>query len=266
MGVPRAAQRQAVKGAALVDALTGQFAAEMGEALTLLRARIRALLRQFDREQGQIVKTAANLARALAMERQIAAALEEAGWQDLALAATDEPLNAVARQALATRAGTAAARLSAFDAEALAALKTLRFAEILEVGDDLAASLWRAVLDGVLGAQSRETLVEDLSDLMDDTAATAKTLYDTAVSTYMRQAQLLHTTGDPGERFIYLGPDDNVTRPFCRTHLNETLTRREIEGLDNGQLPNPLITGGGFNCRHQFVPIGLEPVEAEAAA
>jgi hypothetical protein len=268
--VSRASLREsALKSAALVDALSADFAKELAQTLKLLTAKIRQLTKQFEVENGQIVRTAANLARALSMRAQVEAALEEAGYLDLMQRATGTPLDDVAEAALLTRAGKAAAKLSAYDAEALVALKELRLAELLDVGEDVAATVWRATVDGVLGGQSRETLIEDLADLIDETEADTRTLYDTAVSTYSRQVHLLHSDGSPDERFIYLGPDDEVTRPFCREHLNETLTRAEVESLDNGQLPNPLLTGGGYQCRHQWLPVGLEDAgeggEAQAA-
>jgi hypothetical protein len=259
-------RKAANKSALLIDALSARFAKELAVALKMLNSRIRLLAKQFDAENGQIVRTAANLGRALSMRAQVEAALEEAGYIDLVTRATNAPLDAIAEAALATRAGTAAAKLSAYDAEALVALKELRLAELLDVGQDVASQIWRTVVDGVLGGQSRETLIEDLSDLIDETESDTRTLYDTAVSTYSRQVHLLHTDGSPDERFIYLGPDDDVTRPFCREHLNKIYPRAEIEAMDNHQLPNPLLTGGGFNCRHQFLPVGLEAVEEEREA
>jgi hypothetical protein len=34
--------------------------------------------------------------------------------------------------------------------------------------------------------------------------------------------------------------------------------------MDNGQLPQPLITGGGFNCRHAFKRVSA--IDAELLA
>lgn len=65
-------------------------------------------------------------------------------------------------------------------------------------------------------------------------------------------------------RYTFEGPNDKLTRPFCKELLSRTakqpLTRAEIENLDNGQLPNPFVTGGGFNCRHQWI---IEPLQVE---
>jgi hypothetical protein len=48
---------------------------------------------------------------------------------------------------------------------------------------------------------------------------------------------------------------DALVRPFCREHLGRVYTRDEIAELDNGQLPNVLLTGGGYNCRHVWTEI-----------
>jgi hypothetical protein len=50
--------------------------------------------------------------------------------------------------------------------------------------------------------------------------------------------------------FIYVGPVDERLRPFCRGHVGKVYTRAQIDALDNGQLPNTFLTGGGWNCRH----------------
>lgn len=56
--------------------------------------------------------------------------------------------------------------------------------------------------------------------------------------------------------YRYYGPDDKVTRPFCK-HLLEAAkkawTRAEIDAMDNGQLPNVFETCGGFRCRHWWL-------------
>lgn len=59
--------------------------------------------------------------------------------------------------------------------------------------------------------------------------------------------------------YVYRGPDDKVTRDFCRRVLqNPILTKSEIEALDNGQVPNVFENRGGYNCRHHWAPISAE--------
>jgi hypothetical protein len=58
-----------------------------------------------------------------------------------------------------------------------------------------------------------------------------------------------------GDVFAYLGPADTKLRPFCREHVGKVFTRDEIHALDNGQLPDCFLTGGGYNCRHMFASV-----------
>ena len=75
------------------------------------------------------------------------------------------------------------------------------------------------------------------------------------MSVYGRQVEAIKSTGKPDELFAYMGPTDSKVRPFCLKHLGKVYTRAELEAMDNGQLPNPFLTGGGYNCRHQPVAI-----------
>lgn len=65
--------------------------------------------------------------------------------------------------------------------------------------------------------------------------------------------------------FIYIGPDDDVTRDFCVEVLSKDppiYTADEIDSLDNGQGLSVMTFGGGYNCRHQWRPITEEAARA----
>ena len=54
--------------------------------------------------------------------------------------------------------------------------------------------------------------------------------------------------------YRYSGPDDQVTRPFCRKLVGLVLSRAEVDALDNGQTGagTAMVACGGFNCRHRW--------------
>jgi hypothetical protein len=95
----------------------------------------------------------------------------------------------------------------------------------------------------------------------------ATALYATAMSTFYRvaEARVYDRIDDNPKkplRFVYSGPDDVLTRPFCHRMLalvrrGKTWTRAELDQLDNapsGPGPGSVITcGGGWNCRHSVV-------------
>lgn len=250
MPSPNDLARSAVQDAALVDALTDSFADELAIVLTFLKAKVRTLVKKLETDtNGRVVSTRQNLALSLRLRADLIRALEQAGYHGLALDATDAPLDRLAAQVLK---GAPDVAMGAFDLDALVAMKQVRFAELLLIGEDLAAQIWRVTLDGVVGARPVLDLVQDLSDFMDISEKRARTVYDTLVATYSRQVGQLGTTGEPDEAFLYVGPDDVKTREFCAEHVDRVYSRAAIDAMDNGQLPNTMLTGGGFNCRHAF--------------
>lgn len=262
MPSPEQIARAAVKDAALIDALTDSFADELGIVLDFLKTKLRTLVKQLQTNpDGRVASVRFNLALALRLRQDIAQALEQAGYHDLALRAVDAPLDRLATSVLRGAGGSDAVQLAAYDIDALAAMKEIRFAELLLVGEDVAMQLWRITLDGVLGTRPVVDLVEDLSDILDISAKQARTIYDTAVSTFSRQVAQIGTTGEPDEAFLYVGPDDVKTREFCAEHVDRVWSRAAIDAMDNGQLPNVMMSGGGYNCRHQFRRVSAIDVE-----
>ena len=58
----------------------------------------------------------------------------------------------------------------------------------------------------------------------------------------------------PEQKFQYIGPNDEVTRDVCQATLDmqgEGMTIAEIEA----EAPVSFADGGGFNCRHEWVPV-----------
>jgi Ni,Fe-hydrogenase III component G len=56
-------------------------------------------------------------------------------------------------------------------------------------------------------------------------------------------------------KFKYYGPQDSIARPFCSKLLGsaKAYTRDEIAAMDNGQIPNVMVSRGGYRCRHQWI-------------
>jgi len=85
-------------------------------------------------------------------------------------------------------------------------------------------------------------------------------LAETATSTYYRviadRGYQVIDAETPGTlKYQFYGPFDSLTRPFCRRLLSsgKAYTRVEIDHMNNGQIPNVFISGGGWRCRHQWL-------------
>jgi hypothetical protein len=143
-------------------------------------------------------------------------------------------------------------------------------AELSKTAVRTKAELSDAVADLAQTAQSKAlfsrgiTTMSDLTNTLvrhtGQSIPQAETLAATGLTKYYRQVgKLTYDAIEDGplgpQRYIYMGPNDVMTRPFCKDLLrhNHPRTMEEIKNLDNGQLPNPFISGGGYNCRHQWV-------------
>jgi hypothetical protein len=77
----------------------------------------------------------------------------------------------------------------------------------------------------------------------------------TAAGVLRRIAVTSSATGRDHETFLYSGPIDGRSRPFCLERVGRVFSRKAIDAMDNGQLPNAYLTCGGHQCRHTWLPI-----------
>jgi hypothetical protein len=115
-----------------------------------------------------------------------------------------------------------------------------------------------------VGALTPEQLAQSISEQLGKSIAQAESLADTGISTFYR------AINDKGFRIIeadlprfkirytYEGPLDKLNRPFCRklqekANAGKSWTRKQIDAMKNGQIPNVWLTAGGYRCRHQWI-------------
>lgn len=73
---------------------------------------------------------------------------------------------------------------------------------------------------------------------------TQSVIYRTNRSNFYRSIK------EGGKRYIYAGPNDGVTRQFCRKQLGQIKIESQWRALSNGQIGDAWNYGGGYNCRH----------------
>jgi hypothetical protein len=116
-----------------------------------------------------------------------------------------------------------------------------------------------------IGGLTSKSLATTLAEQVSKSGGVAKSEAATAISSFYRQLadlQFQKIEEDEGWEisYKYVGPPatDILIRPFCRhlmveTRAGTTWTRPEINAMDNDQLDNVFVTGGGYNCRHQWI-------------
>lgn len=55
--------------------------------------------------------------------------------------------------------------------------------------------------------------------------------------------------------YLYTGPEDGLTRKFCRPLVGKVVSESQMKKLNNGQGLPVRTGGGGYNCRHSWSPI-----------
>jgi hypothetical protein len=241
------------KTAETVDALGTRFADQL-----------QMVLRRWERKLGPLVTTTAQSTTSRIVQPLIAAktraaihdVLLDAGYNDLVAESYGSRLDRIVAAVLGGReVAEAGTRISnAFDAR-IEAIKALHATDLLDEGSDVARELWQATLRGVFVQQPAERILADLYDVIDSSEAHIRTLYDTSISIFGRQVEALQAGDDPETPFAYFGPADDKTRPFCLLHVGKVYTRSQIDAMDNGQIDNVFLTGGGYNCRHTWIEV-----------
>jgi len=185
-------------------------------------------------------------------------AINSSGYGELTSARLDETYKQLTDKIYdAYKAG--AGRGFKFTDDGLARLTSLKNANVLLL-DEVTARMRNGIANAIFqlefGQTERETAIAQLRNLFTgDNKAYVKTWVDTATSSYYREVNAQGAEELGFEYYQYVGQDDNLTRPFCAEHLDGIKTKAEWQELANGQIGNAWTHGGGFNCRHYFVPV-----------
>lgn len=129
---------------------------------------------------------------------------------------------------------------------------------------DVSSAVMRQVVLGekISSAELRERYGDRL-------ASQLSTEIQTSVSAFARTSTASLGKELGIELWEYLGPDDRITREFCKDCLDgrapgveprsaPIYTTEEIARMDNDQGLDVMIYCGGYNCRHQWRPIDIE--------
>jgi hypothetical protein len=235
--------------ASRVDTLGETFAGELTTVLRRLERRLRPLV--VDALSGSPL-TIIRARASQQLRKLLESTVDDAGFSELAADAYGDRLDLLVDDVLSARAESVLT--NAFQAR-VDALKALHATDLLDEGADIAKELWQATVRGVFIKQPVDRILSDLYDVIDSSEAQIRTLYDTSVSIFGRQIEALQAGDDPETPFAYFGPADEKTRPFCLLHVGKVYTRAEIDQMDNGQIDNVFLTGGGYNCRHTWIEV-----------
>lgn len=129
--------------------------------------------------------------------------------------------------------------------------------KVYQITDSLSSSVMRQVITGA--RLDTSALIEDFGGTLAN-QITAE--MNTATSGFYRSVTQAKAKEFNVEYFVYAGPSkDNVIRKFCEARVNKIYTRAQIAKWDNGTKLPADVYGGGYNCRHDLVPMSKERAE-----
>ena len=160
--MPDSIRRQTAQLDRDITRLVGTFEADLADVWGQVRRRIVQLVNQLEAEKGRVVSTQVNLGIARKVAQELQAAIEEAGYGALIQDALTE-MGALGKyQGLGQTCVLRVEREAAWSAETLDAFHGMKLRELLQVPDDLMRTVEQTILRGIVGAQDRAELLNEL--------------------------------------------------------------------------------------------------------
>ena len=131
-----------------------------------------------------------------------------------------------------------------------------------EIGPGAANAIARQMTLSVIAGAKHSAVLRNIEDQLGSFTTQASSYLDTALSSFDRTVTGKIWEGAGLKHFAYMGPADNSTRAFCRSHVGHTYSLDEIKAMHNGagRFSDVWIYGGGIRCRHRWVPDSREDV------
>ena len=95
----------------------------------------------------------------------------------------------------------------------------------------------------------------DLNERLKKSVGRQLTEVKTTISQYGRSINAAAAAAYVLKNYLYTGPMDGLTRPFCIPLVNKVVTEKQMTRLNNGQGLAVKTSGGGYNCRHSWSPV-----------
>lgn len=241
-------------------------AARLEALRSALLAQIIRILRDLEEDERGLVASKENLRNAIAVRSQVLAVLRDAGV-DAVEAEVEQAAVEVAQDVLR---GYDSGVVGAFAPRAMDTIEAVMRSQVAElpgIWDEAADNIRLAIDRGVVTGAPLEDIIARVSGQLDATFAQASSVVNSAIMGTLRTAtiEMAEAAGDGDIVYLYTGPDDGKTRPFCSEHEGKAFSRDALDRLDNGAgQPKPVsVFLGGYNCRHSLSPMTIQDAAEE---
>jgi hypothetical protein len=201
--------------------------------------------------------------------------LRDAGYRDLR-ASYQRSFKPVAKEALSYYKKLGIAKPTAgIDGQIINALRDGYVRDLeLRVHSKLIQPLQERIIQSTISLRNRRDVIADITNTINGEGILrrdGRRFYDFNTEVLVNESHMRfyrsvrqQKADDLGmDIFMYFGPNDKVTRPTCREILMSAphgipgmFYRDEINvNMAAGLIANPMTAGGGWNCRHKFLPV-----------
>lgn len=230
------------------------FSGKIDEILNLLAVNGRLNL-------GKVIK----IQSTVRLANQFALMIEEAGFDRFLEGFVNEFNGSIAEVNKALTAAGLEVRFGKGDLALLEEVRRISVNELRISSAQFMTVLEKEVVNAALSGKTVGQVSASLKRMIEAKFVSSNhipTLADTAVTRFRRTMVVRKGVEAGVDRFEYVGPNDQVTRDFCLDVLFAQFSGDrigfsvdEINALDNHQTGSVLTDGGGFNCRHDWLPI-----------
>jgi hypothetical protein len=242
-----------------VESQVAELEARFRRGFENIRRYLTAELATLERE-GQVIKsTRFNVARMREIVRVLRARMRGIGFGDIIAAVTDG-LGTLINDVLGE--GEDHGLDKKFEAETGQSIDALIWGVQRQiVGSEAAAAntLEDLLMRSVLGGVKWGDLIAKLRDELNLTERQARIKASETIASFHTQVRRQYFEDAGIEWFLYAGPKDDRNRDFCRAFVDTRVTKALLDeyATDFGRkhpLP-PSISLGGYNCRHELIPL-----------
>lgn len=113
----------------------------------------------------------------------------------------------------------------------------------------------RSALTSISVGVPAEIIMSDLNLVLTRSTGRQLTEVKTAISQYGRSISAAAAVAAELDHYLYTGPQDGITRAFCKPLVNKVVSSAQMSTLNNGQGLPVVTSGGGYNCRHSWSPV-----------
>ena len=123
----------------------------------------------------------------------------------------------------------------------------------------------RATRDALLALSTEvplDLVKSDLVQRLESSEGRQLTEVKTRISQYGRSITAAAADQAGLDHYLYTGPRDGLTRPFCKALIDLVVDDKQMRKLHNGQGLSVKTSCGGYNCRHSWSPVTESFIQA----